>query len=916
MGDKNMRKKIILILAFLMIFLTCFSTIHLANETTNTKSKNSVVSNVTDNKQETKKKNQTTTKANTNKNQKTNSEKVPATQKQETKVQDTKSKKVEKKEQPTNQARTVTKTDAKKTLENGTYRIQSKLNQKRVLEVEGKSTGNAKKVKLANKLSVSMSQNVIVKYLNNGYYSLTFENSKKVLDVAGASKKKGTLLQQYQSNNTAAQQWILKSDGKGYYSIISRCNGLYLDVPGARAGIGANIQLYTGNGTDAQKFKFEKVQAVKSEKTIEEGVYYISSALSNNKVLTIADGRTSNAVNLHIESKIGKQCQKFRVSYDNNLKAYTITAFHSDKVLDVSGAGQTNGTNVQQYSKNKTKAQQWIIKKTSDGYYSIISKCNYLYLDLSGASTRNGNNIQVYEPNNTKAQKFKFQKINTNITCNQVLKNGVYKISSALNGRKALDIAESSKKNGANLQLWDSNNVAQQKFQITYHANGKYYEIKAIHSMKPLAVAGNRKIEGTNVYQYATNNSNDKKWVLKDAGNGYFYIVAVYSGLYLDVSGANTRNGTNVQVYRGNSTKAQKFKFTKIQTISSGDYQIVMKQNTNKALDVSDASYADKANLQIWNKANVAQQIFTIKPIDNTYYKIIAKHSKKVLTVDSNNNVVQSTDKNANYQKWIFEIAENGCYRIKLKGKDLYLDVSGNKTANGTNVQVHAKNNSGAQLFRLNKVTERNGIDVSFYQNLINWSAVKRTKYSDFTMIRAGYRGYGSSGKLVTDTQFMNNVKGAKANGIPIGLYFFTQAVNTKEAVQEANYVLNLVKLAKTYGVTITYPIAIDTETANGGAGRADRLDVRTRTAVCKAFCDTIRKAGYTPAIYASRDWFYNNLDMNQLKGYDIWVAHYTGSASNKTNYKYNYAMWQYTSAGKVNGIGGNVDLNICYKNY
>lgn len=154
---------------------------------------------------------------------------------------------------------------------------------------------------------------------------------------------------------------------------------------------------------------------------------------------------------------------------------------------------------------------------------------------------------------------------------------------------------------------------------------------------------------------------------------------------------------------------------------------------------------------------------------------------------------------------------------------------------------------------------------------------------------------------------------GAKANGIPIGLYFFTQAVNTKEAVQEANYVLNLIK---TYGVKVTYPIAIDTETANGGAGRADNLDVATRTAVCKAFCDTIRKAGYTPAIYASRDWFYNNLNMEQLKGYDIWVAHYTNNVAIKTDYKYDYDMWQYTSSGKVNGIVGNVDLNICYKNY
>ena len=583
--------------------------------------------------------------------------------------------------------------------------------------------------------------------------------------------------------------------------------------------------------------------------------------------------------------------------------------------MDVAGAGLTNGTNVQQYKGNKSVAQQWIIQKTDDGFYYLISKCNYLFLDLSTGSTKNGTNIQMYEPNNTKAQKFKFQKID-NIVGNKVLDDGIYKISSGLNNNKVLDISGGSANNGANLQLWNTDYVQQQKFQITYNSSGKYYVIKALHSNKVLDVAGNGKTDGTNVCQYENNNSNAQKWVLRDAGNGYFYIVAVYSGLYLDVAGASTANGTNVQVYTGNGTKAQKFKFTKTNAVDNGNYQIVMKQNTNKALDISGGDYNDNANLQIWDKENVSQQIFQVKAINNTDYKIIAKHSKKILTVNSDNNVVQATDKNTDNQKWIFESIGNGCYKIKSKSTGLYLDVSGNKTANGTNVQVYKGNSSTAQQFKLSKINEKSGIDVSFYQNLINWNAVSKTEYSDFAMIRAGFRGYGVSGSLNTDTQFINNVKGAKANGIPVGLYFFTQAVNTQEAIQEAQYVLNLVNLAKTYGVNITYPIAIDTETANGGAGRADRLDVATRTAVCKAFCDTIKKAGYTPAIYASRDWFYNNLDMNQLRGYDIWVAHYTGNVSNRTDYKYNYDMWQYTSSGRVNGIAGSVDLNISYKSY
>lgn len=751
-------------LILVLIFPICFATSHLANNT-NVKANNTSSVTKVENKEgkteETSKTNTNntnnsatnkTTTSNTDKatNSKTNTEKIETTQKQETKQ-----KKVEEDKQDEEinaKARSVTKAnETTARLEDGTYTIHSKLNHKRVFQVEDNATANGKKIKLANQLSISMSQNVIVKYLNNGYYSLTFENSKKVLDVPGASKAKGTTLQQFSSNHSVAQQWMLKDAGNGYYFIISRCNGLYVDIPAGKATAGTKIQLYTGNNTDAQKFKFEKVKQIKAEKTIEEGMYYISSALSDSKVLTVADGKTSNLANVQIGNK-GKQYQKFQVSYNASLKAYTITAFHSDKVLDVYGAGTTNGTNVQQCHSNKTKAQQWIIQETGDGYYYIISKCNYLFLDLYGASTQNGTNIQVYEPNGTKAQKFKFQKINSN-TCGQVIENGIYKISSGLNSRKVLDVSGGSTSNGANLQIWNSDNVQQQKFQITYNSNGKYYEIKALHSNKVLDVAANGKTDGSNVWQYTGNNSNAQKWVLKDAGNGYFYIIAAYSGLYLDVTAASTADGTNVQVYTGNGTKAQKFKFNKIKMIDNSNYQIVMRQNNNKALDISGGSYDDNANLQIWDKVNVSQQIFNIRAIDNTYYKIIAKHSKKVLTVNSNHNVVQATDKNADNQKWSFESLGNGYYRIKSKANGLYLDVAGNGTANGTNVQAYKGNGSVAQQFKLNKINEKSGIDVSFYQNSINWMNVSRTAYSDFAMIRAGFRGYGASGSLNTDTR-------------------------------------------------------------------------------------------------------------------------------------------------------------------
>lgn len=203
------------------------------------------------------------------------------------------------------------------------------------------------------------------------------------------------------------------------------------------------------------------------------------------------------------------------------------------------------------------------------------------------------------------------------------------------------------------------------------------------------------------------------------------------------------------------------------------------------------------------------------------------------------------------------------------------------------------------------------GIDVSEWNGgTINWYQVKASGV-DFVMIRIGYRGYGAAGNFAEDPYFKINMQGAKAAGLKVGVYFFTQAINTAEAKEEAVWVLNKLK---EYKYTIELPIAIDTESSGeeNGNGRADHLDVATRTAVCKTFAETIKANGYIPMIYASKNWFYNNLDMSQLLQYDTWLAHYT----DETDYKYHYEIWQYSSSGSVLGILGRTDLNYGYKKY
>lgn len=193
------------------------------------------------------------------------------------------------------------------------------------------------------------------------------------------------------------------------------------------------------------------------------------------------------------------------------------------------------------------------------------------------------------------------------------------------------------------------------------------------------------------------------------------------------------------------------------------------------------------------------------------------------------------------------------------------------------------------------------GIDVSKWNKEIDWNKVAAAGV-DFAIIRCGYRG-SISGSLVEDPYFKKNIEGAREAGIKVGLYFFTQAVTEVEAVEEASMVLTLCK-----EYFVGYPIFIDTESAGGG-GRADALDKQTRTLVCKAFCETIQSAGYTPGIYASKNWYSNNLLSGTLSNYAIWLAQY----SQAPTYDGVYHLWQYTSKGKIDGISGNVDLNLSY---
>ena len=191
------------------------------------------------------------------------------------------------------------------------------------------------------------------------------------------------------------------------------------------------------------------------------------------------------------------------------------------------------------------------------------------------------------------------------------------------------------------------------------------------------------------------------------------------------------------------------------------------------------------------------------------------------------------------------------------------------------------------------------GIDVSKWNGSIDWNAVKNSGVS-YAIIRCGYRG-STNGSLVEDPKFRANIKGATGAGLKVGVYFFSQAVNQVEAVEEASMVLGLID-----DYNLSYPVFLDVEPSGG---RGDKIDKDTRTAVCKAFCETIQNAGYKAGVYSNKTWLESKINVSALSKYKIWLAQYAA----KPTYTGRYDIWQYTAKGHVNGISGDVDMNISY---
>lgn len=271
---------------------------------------------------------------------------------------------------------------------------------------------------------------------------------------------------------------------------------------------------------------------------------------------------------------------------------------------------------------------------------------------------------------------------------------------------------------------------------------------------------------------------------------------------------------------------------------------------------------------------------------------------------------------------WYYFNNEGYCHMgwLQIGGNWYYLNeqgamVTGEQQING--VWYRFEENDGAMLLGWQKVNgtwayyskagERienagqesgslKGIDVSYYQGEIDWTAVKNDGVQ-FAIIRAGH------GDHKLDARYKENMEGATAVGIPVGVYFYSTARSETQAISDAQFVIDNLN-----GYTVSYPVVVDMEDRE----LQGDLSKEQITSITKAFCDEIRKAGYTPMLYCDEDWYKQKIDDSKLTDVEMWVARYGSSYDTDIA----RSIWQCGSTGRINGIKGRVDIDFGYKDY
>ncbi len=476
---------------------------------------------------------------------------------------------------------------------------------------------------------------------------------------------------------------------------------MYLNVDEAKTINGANISINDGDLSKKQKFKFIKQNIV----SLADGYYTIESSSISGKVLSLDNGLSNDGTNVKLDVSDNSNGQKW---YIKNLGDgyYNIQSLlNKNRVLDVAGGLTVSGTNVHLWINNGSNGQKWFIKENEDGSYYLIAKNSNLYLNVSDSL-----NIQTDSYDASSNEKFALKKT-SKTTSSKTLDEGSYIIESALKEEFNLDIIGGSTASNTNIQMHQTMASYRQVWDLQYISDGYYVIASHLDNNKVVDVTGGKSTALTNVHLWENNNSDGQKWLIRDAGDGYYYIVSKLDDMYLNVDGAKTINGANIEIYGGNEQKCQKFKFIKqeLPVIEDGYYTINSVLDSSMVLSLNSSVSSNGVNAFLGIDTGLNSQKWYIKNLGNGYFSIQSGlNTNKILeaagagTVSGTNvQLYENTGKDS--QVWYFKDAGDGTYYILAKHSSLYLDVAGGKAVNGANIQTYSSKRSSSQKFTLTK---------------------------------------------------------------------------------------------------------------------------------------------------------------------------------------------------------------------
>lgn len=505
-----------------------------------------------------------------------------------------------------------------------------------------------------------------------------------------AAKRADTPLENATTREVATGQDEAARGGAASENAIDSATG----NPGGTAGLGARAEAKAGAQVEAQ---------TEAQATF-DGVYAIASAISNSARVGIEGASTQKGAETQVYGDNWSASQRWRIS-DLGDGYYKILNVASGKALDVAYAQAGDGARVQQYDWKGTDAQRWAIESVDGGYrlYSALSK-KYV-LDLAYGDTADGTRVQLYHNKDTKAQVWRLEKIEAAVP------DGEYVLTSQVSG-KALDVADASVSNAANVQQYQPNGTLGQKFRLTYDSSTGYYTVLGAPSGMALDVSWGLDVNGANVQMYTPNGSLGQKWAIAENDDGTFTFRSAVGGRALDVAWGSTANGANVQIYTWNSAKkAQKWTLSDqgAWDIPEGVYNIVSSLNTGNAVAVT-GGRGNAANVATaTSSAKAWSQKWVFAKADGGYYTVRNLDSLKMLDIANGaaangTNVQQYRQNGKDWQLWKLELTPGGIVFRSKANPQYVLDIVDANANAGANVQMHGVNGSKAQMFRLRSV--------------------------------------------------------------------------------------------------------------------------------------------------------------------------------------------------------------------